>query len=809
VAVAGDVPNKFDLVVNGEGYVFYDPWTGGDSSNAPQKAIFTQTPTFIPRQNAQGDFGDNQQDFWLTFSQKDWSLGEQQKYAVKESEGVRRYWRGSSADVLTPGQVSIRSLVDYLAFAAPPTAMAYRSASSVISFASSTNLYTIDSSETITDQGAHGLGASPSYRGIASDGTNVFLTTETAGTVGVRRWSGSAFSTFSATASSALEYLNNSLYGLDKDGILRRYDTAGVASTLYTWQLANGTAMTFDTKSYIRAFGGKLLILFRQNGSPSPEMWIYDGSGTSILHRFSANFVPVGMSVLEGIVFISGYLKQSTTKYRPVIYYYANGSLGVLWQANDYSTTGSSGPDVISFDGNLVFNDAQTGRIMMYNPASGGVSSLGSYTSSGSDDQLLVAADSFFVLSHASAAGYQTPALVQSNGSNGGGTQPNIVWGSPTTAGNLLLLTLTARDTGGAPTFTTPSGWTLIDSQTVGTMRTGMYYIAASASRSGQEFITTTPNNPTEWETQAFEYSGAQLLDKSAKSSGTSVTADSGTTAATTQTDELFFAVLAHQGTDAQTSPTNSYVSPRNELGGANRQYAYAKNVTATQTTSVSATIASANWMGIVATFKAKATGGGYFFPGTTKATGADVTWSLIDFDSSLTKLFRGIKTEFDAATDGNGGTVDIAYRVGDVDGAYTTLQTGVTSGTEYTLSGVSGRQISLKVTLNKGTSTNGPVLKREYLRAVPVQPNFRRHQYVVDCTGGPDSQIRDRTGQAFPKTGLAMLTNLRSAATSSTPITIVDALGSYTGIIEQFEAYSIRPAARQSYVARIICREI
>jgi integrase len=55
---------------------------------------------------------------------------------------------------------------------------------------------------------------------------------------------------------------------------------------------------------------------------------------------------------------------------------------------------------------------------------------------------------------------------------------------------------------------------------------------------------------------------------------------------------------------------------------------------------------------------------------------------------------------------------------VGDVDGSYTTLQTGAVSGTEYTLT---GRNISVKITVNKGTSTNGPVLKRHYIRAAPV----------------------------------------------------------------------------------------
>ena len=42
-----------------------------------------------------------------------------------------------------------------------------------------------------------------------------------------------------------------------------------------------------------------------------------------------------------------------------------------------------------------------------------------------------------------------------------------------------------------------------------------------------------------------------------------------------------------------------------------------------------------------------------------------------------------------------------------------TRMRNRKTQGTEYTLTGVTGRSISVKATLNKGTSTLGPVLKR------------------------------------------------------------------------------------------------
>ena len=48
---------------------------------------YAYSPTFVERANVQGDYGDNQQDFFMTFSQKDWSLGEQQRYFRRATTG--------------------------------------------------------------------------------------------------------------------------------------------------------------------------------------------------------------------------------------------------------------------------------------------------------------------------------------------------------------------------------------------------------------------------------------------------------------------------------------------------------------------------------------------------------------------------------------------------------------------------------------------------------------------------------------------------------------------------------------------------
>jgi len=200
----------------------------------------------------------------------------------------------------------------------------------------------------------------------------------------------------------------------------------------------------------------------------------------------------------------------------------------------------------------------------------------------------------------------------------------------------------------------------------------------------------------------------------------------------------------------------------------------------------------------------------GYRWPDSSAvpASGYVIT-SLADFESSLNKNFRGIKVDFTSATDGDGGSVDIAYRVGDVDGSYTTLQTGATSGTEYTLSSVSGQSISVRATINKGTSTSGPVLKRIAVRAAPVQFAFRRETYVLNLSGRDGNGhvlLRDQT--PHPKDGLDMATDLRTAATTAAPISITDEFGTFTGIIEA-DGFQLRRGKRQEYIAVVPVREV
>jgi hypothetical protein len=822
------VPNQFDLTISDGtdtyGYVLYEPWTGGEASNAQEKAIHSYSPAFVPRTNVQGNYGDDFQDFFLTVSQKDWELGEGQRHAQDEgTRTMQRYWRGSAVDVSRPGRVTLRPSVENVNLTAVANAMCFFPEANKIAIAQGTNLYTVDDSGTEADLGSHGLNTTVTLRGLASDGTNVFLTGEGGGTTGIRKWDGSAFSTFSSVASSTLLYHNNSLYAIDKDGIFRRYDTAGAATTLHTWQEADSTAFTIGTKNCLCSYGGKILILLRGDGYPTPSLWIYDGAGVSLLHNFPNNFTPHDLTVVNGTAFVSGWLTENDT-YRPAIYFYAAGAVGILWQAETYSALGANGPAMTPFGENLAFTDSQTGRIMVYNPSRGGVSSLGAYTANEDLDQMLTAAGDFLLVAHSGGGSFQTPALVQGTTSrDSSDTSVAAPWGQPTTEGNLLLMALVIEDADGTPpTPTTPSGWTLVANEALTSWRLLLYKIENAASRSGVESVTL--GDTVSAAISLFEYSGTGQEDVVDTNEGTSTSPDSGTTATTAQNEELWFGLIGYDSAsiaEILDSYTNSFTLASNNYAGSNsipivRMTALQKVVDATGTANTGGTLPSSkSWIGIIATFRAKGTGEAFLFPGTTKSVGGTLTSSLFDYDSSLTKLFRGIQVDYDEASDGDGGSVDIAYRVGDVMGNYTTVQEEVESGTEYEIGSVgdpiTGRSISYRATLNKGTSTDGPVLKRVYVRAAPVVTQRHRGLYHIDCTAPMDGShpVYDHLGNPLSRTGMMMGHELREFADSGTLLTITDPFHSFTGVIETLEFVQIRTGERNCYVATVGVREV
>ena len=601
MATAADIPNRFDCIINGVGYAFYDADGGKKFGFNDVKALYEYTPTFVAKQNTSGDFGDNQQDFWLTFTQRDWSLGETQRYMrVNDPVAVRRYWQGSSVEIGKPGQVTLQPTSTTLTTAALPLAIA--GADLLTYFATSTNLYTIDTAGTIVDKGAHGLGASPGCMVFDPSGDLYFAGAAT----GIRKYDGAAFTTFSATTDTyvSLAFNANTLFAASSSA-LYSLSTTGVRTALFTWQGADGVAMALaNTK--LAAFGGKIAIL-RGADPTGTELWQYDSTGTAIIAKLPSGFVGSELAVLFGVVFVGGFVTAygATATFKPSIFYYSNGTINKLWEAFAASASGLSMP-MAAWQGGIVFVDTSRtlNPLMYYNPSTGGTSTLIASTSATIDPRLGV---------------------------------------------------------------------------------------------------------------------------------------------------------------------TKNTVAVANTLSG----------------TSI------------------------YFYPTTTTSSSGTATTSLIDYESSLTKLFRGIKVEWEPGSDGNGGSIDVAYRVDDVDGAYTALQTGAVSGTEYTLTAISGRSISVKVTLNKGTSTSGPKLKRVAVRAAPKQPPFRRATYILNLTSvDGKNPVKLRDGTFDTNDGLMQVNNLSSVVTTATPVTIIDEIGTYTGIIEG-DSFELRRIRGNEFVGFVQCREV
>lgn len=613
---ADQVPSLFDVIIDGHGYVTaraVDP-------NLPfrvQQQMLSYSPTFVERQNVSNAYGDNAFDFFLNIRQRDWSLGEQQRFFRVGADG--RYYAGSNVDVSTPGQVRLAQSHTSVTFAAAVSACARDTNGQKLITASATKLYTIDSAGTITDNGAHGLGATPSKFGLACDGAANYVSTTSAGTVGVRKWVGGVYSTFSATAADSLIFNGNTLYGYRAaSGDFGRYDTAGTFTTLFAWKGASGVAASgIVDGAVLEAYGGKILILLNY-GQIACELWIYDGTGASLLHVFPPNFIGSDIEVLYGTVYISGSFfraaSASTQNNRPAIHFYDGAQIGLLWQANDYGTSVSSDafagphPALVAFAGKLYFTDDTMATLLVYNPASGAVSTIGSYTGGGTDARLAA------------------------------------------------------------------TGYTLLH----------------------------TRNGTTGYTTGNIAY------------------------------------------------PSSGFVSA-----------------------------------------------------------------SLVDFDSSLPKVFRGVKVEFDAATDGNGGSIDIAYQVDNLlTAGYSALKTGAVSGTEYPGDGTSinfGHAMSIKITLNKGTSTAGPVLKSISLRGAPILPPYRLNEYILDLGGDTSGQnpVVLRDGRTpHPLSGEQMRTNLAAALISQVPVTVTDRTGTYTAMLEpaNCEFDITRPS---QWLARVRIREV
>jgi hypothetical protein len=191
---------------------------------------------------------------------------------------------------------------------------------------------------------------------------------------------------------------------------------------------------------------------------------------------------------------------------------------------------------------------------------------------------------------------------------------------------------------------------------------------------------------------------------------------------------------------------------------------------------------------------------------------------SLFDFDSSLSKFVRGVKVDFDPAPDGDGGAVDVYYRLNKANSIPVLLATNITAGTEYMID-QQCHSVGIRCVLKKGTSTLGPTLKRVSVRAAPELQQFRRREFVLDLTNSTDTPRKLRDGTYHPKSGREQANDLVTASQLQTPFSITDRFGTFTGFIDLndpqgFGLFEIHPSTDEpaksgAFIAQVMVREV
>jgi len=196
-------------------------------------------------------------------------------------------------------------------------------------------------------------------------------------------------------------------------------------------------------------------------------------------------------------------------------------------------------------------------------------------------------------------------ALVQSaNGIANPGSSVSASWPAATTAGSLLVA-IVVEDANNAITMT---GWTSAVRSNYVNRRVQIFYKENASSESGS--VTASFGASTYGGIFIFEYSGVALtsaLDKTATADGTTNPASSGTTAATTQDDEVCLTGILVLDSGTFSSPTNSFTLDAQVTPGSRTAAACRRIVTSSGTYGHNLTYSAVNksFLGAIATFKA------------------------------------------------------------------------------------------------------------------------------------------------------------------------------------------------------------
>ncbi len=228
------------------------------------------------------------------------------------------------------------------------------------------------------------------------------------------------------------------------------------------------------------------------------------------------------------------------------------------------------------------------------------------------------------------STGFLTPTIRQAphiQNAGGGSGSTTLAWSYPTLQGSCLVLVLVINDKDGtAPTPTTPTNWTLAKSERGGSswgpgvepMAIYVYTYDLATSVSGN--MTISFGDTVYYAVQALEITGvsngAASVDKTASNEGHTNAPDGGTTAATTQAQEIALSFIATESQALDpTTVTNGFTLYTQNAGTDSgiqqvRCTTLTKSLSATGAVNTGATTsggATDYWIGVTITLKAAA----------------------------------------------------------------------------------------------------------------------------------------------------------------------------------------------------------
>lgn len=769
--------DRYDVVIGGTGFMLYR----GEDDSPPDRVYKTEpvdstyTPTFIDRTNVSGDLGDNVQDFFMTFVQRDWSSGIGQKYFRQQPDREASFYEGKNiqptlvpgavicgltetTQALTGGAAKAMNMVFVKAVKAGSNSKQDILIKAECDSVSASLFFSLDGGATwnsypITawnnpkdladvvagdDNNVYWLEASTD--GASLIRTHTALLGSSPGTITITSW------TTLTPGGRCIEYFNGSVYVGCSDGTLRTFTSSGAAGTTIK-DFGGGTIVD------ILVGGGKIWILYLSTRGRY-KLYTYDGQSVSevaqlptgwklgfaaegqqtiinnsVTPSYSLNSSTINcLAYSDGVLYVSGMTpardpgmsNAEQYPYRTSLWFYASGNSGLVFESetcSEHFSRGGGSACCVVRGGKIVFADLLSSRLLIYDPSTGGVAPIASVSQVGS---VAMTAVLNATISNTTGSTMAFTAAGDATSLHIGAVITSRVTGEKALLSN--------RDA--SATFTLIRGW-------AGTTASASSWVNGNTV----DFVCAQPP------------AHSIVYDPSA------------------ETINLIWG-NNDNGFNA------SY--PSYQIPGMNNRQTYFQ-------------------------LRPKVAAAGF------------ICSSNFDFNSSLQKYFRTVTIDGDlkqtSRSDEQAGTFDIYVSLDGLTNTTvgaTLVQANATPGTAYPIN-ATGHSICVIVQLNPAATdashpvSVGPVLRRIAVRGVPILPGYRKRNFELALF----NELTLKDGGQEQNTPAQLAALLETMIQSNTPVSVSDNRMTNTSMVFNADECKFREMRPNEWVAYISMREV